>query len=215
MESFDARCAEPSMIATRDVGLRYPRVAAYLSSLPAGMESYPQCRARSSVAENLVRARPPAPSAAAPPPFVAALFGPSLRTWMPEVRLQTTALAIADHTRMSDEQFLAWAHDANAAMYRTATYRAIMSLFSPQILFQGGASRWNVFHEGTRLTFEGDGPGRGSAMLTFPPQLFTELLLRQFAQAFRAALLHSRAKASTVEVDSIGPTSARFVARWS
>ncbi len=215
MRATDADGAQLSMVRPSELRLRYPRVGAYLAALPAGLDSYPECRARSSVAESLVKARPPGAPGAPRPPSVTALFGPCLRSWMPEVRLQATALAIADDARMSDAQFLAWTYDANAAMYRSAAYRAIMTLVSPQLLLQCGAARWNIFHGGTRLTCESEGSGRGVALLTFPPRLFTVLLLRQFAQAFRAALAHSRARESTVDLEDVGETSARFVARWA
>jgi hypothetical protein len=135
---------------------------------------------------------------------------------MREVELQATVLAPADLRRLDDQAFLGWNHQVNLGIYRNPSYRAVMAFMSPRTLLERGAARWDAFHRGTTLTVRrGEGVAAAEADLRFPAHLITPLLLRGYADAFRAALVHSRAPDALVELRQADETSALFVARWS
>ncbi|MGC3998897.1 MAG: hypothetical protein QM767_16170 [Anaeromyxobacter sp.] len=193
---------------------RYPRLVEYVRSLPAGLGSHPACKARGSVLHAVLAAAGHGALLDAPPELQP-VFAPPPRPWVPEVVLQAAVLGVADHLRMDEGSFLAWNHQLNLELYQSGVYRALMAFLSPRTLLERGASRWSAFHQGTVLTVLPDGGGREvSARLDFPHRLFNPLLLRAYAEAFRAALVHSRGRNPSVAVAEEAETHARFLARW-
>ena len=203
----------PRVGSAHDLGARYTRLAGYLVGLPDGLDSYPQCVARSGVLEAVLAAAPGAQDRG--PPLVAALLAPPLRPWTQEVVLQAALLAVADHAGMTEARFLQWCRSTNRQLYRNLVYRALMAFLSPLTLLERGAARWSSFHHGTTLEVGRDGEKVAQGQLTFPPGLFTPFLLRGYAEAFAAAFEHSRAENVSVELARTTETSARFVVRWS
>ncbi len=203
----DALSAAPARLRPR-----FPRLLEYLASLPGGLQAYPECQARSGILHTFLEAAPAMPDDL--DPWVARLLRPPPRGFMSEVALSAAFLAIADAAGMSEAQYCAWSHAANARLFDGLIYRALMSLFSPMVLLERAPSRWEAFHTGTRLSVKQDGPACGVGELSFPERLFTPLLLRGFAESFAAAFENARGRDVTVELGAHAPTSAVFVARW-
>lgn len=196
-----------------DLGTRYRRLAEYLGALPGGIAAHPECRARRGVVEAVLSAVPrftdPAPA------LVSDLLTMPRGRWIPEVSFHGAILAMADRAGWSDIQLLAWHRALNRRLFRGPVYRAVMAFFSPRLLLEHGASRWNSFHAGTSLEVTAQGERGGTAVLRHPPHLFTPLLLKIYAEAFGAALENARAEGRiVVELAEAGESSARFVARW-
>jgi hypothetical protein len=194
------------------LGPRWRRLAGYLDGLPEGLVSYPSCQARRGVVEAVLTAGPPVPRDA--PPGVKELLTPPTGAWIPEVAFQAGLLAMADAAGWSDDDLLAWHRSLNRSLFKGPVYRALMAFFSPLLLLEKGANRWNAFHQGSSLAVTTEGKRAALATLTFPPGLFTPLLLRVYAGAFAAALEHARAEEVAVEVAEAGETWGRFRARW-
>jgi hypothetical protein len=191
---------------------RYPRLVDYLSGLPDGLRSHPECRSRSGILQVFLDAAPRL--AEDQPPFIEALLRPSRLAWISEVTLNAALLAIADVGWMTDAQLLEWNRATNRALFRGLVYRALMALFSPQLLLERAPARWESFHQGTRLTVTSAGPGAATGELAFPARLYTPLLLRVYAEAFAAGFEHARGRDVTVELEGWSDTSGRFRARW-
>lgn len=196
-----------------ELGSRYRRVTEYLGALPGGTDAYPECLARRGVVEAVLSAVPrfgdPAPQR------ITELLAMPRGAWIPEVVFNAAILALADRAGWSDIQILAWHRALNRRLFRGPMYRAVMAFFTPRLLLERGASRWNAFHAGTTLEVAAEGDHGGTAILRHPPRLFTPLLLRVYAEAFGAALENARARGSiVVELAEAGESSARFVARW-
>ena len=196
-----------------ELGVRYSRLTRYLSRLEEGLASYPECVARSAVAQGWLAAAPDAFSDTSP--LVAALLERPRGPWSPEVVVHAMLLAIADRAAMTDAQFAAWSRAASREMYRGPLFRALMGFCSPQALLARAADRWSAMHRGTELSVAEDGPRRATLRLRFPPRLFAPLHLAGYAEAFAAAIEHSRAHLAIVEVAAPTETAATFVARWS
>jgi hypothetical protein len=193
---------------------RYPRLMDYLAGLPAGIHSYPECQSRSGILQTFLEAAPRMNEE--PDAFVAELLRPATRGWVSEVALNAALLAIADATWMTDAQFLEWNRATNRALYKGLVYRALMAIFSPAQLLDRAGARWESFHRGTRLMVMNEKATATSAPgeLTFPPRLFTPLLLGVYGEAFAAGFEHARGRDVTVELEAWSDTSGRFRARW-
>jgi hypothetical protein len=184
----------------------------YLAALPAGLQSYPECLARSGILQTFLDARPPA--TAEVEPWIAALLRPSPRPYVPEAVLNAALLAMGDAAGLTDVQYLEWNRATNRQLYRGLLYRALMAIFSPTMLLERAPARWESFHLGTKLSVEVRGANEAFATLTFPTNLFGPLLLQGYATAYAAALEHARGRDARVELGVATSTSARFVARW-
>ena len=78
--------------------VRFPNVARYLTSLPNGLDSYPQCEVKGSVLRQLADSTPvPFPSQGLPPQLEALVETPPLPSdWIPEVHFNALMLAHED-----------------------------------------------------------------------------------------------------------------------
>ncbi len=195
------------------LGKRYRRVQGYLAGLPAGLGSYPDCRARRGVVDTVVSAAPRF-DAGASPQLVLDLLAPPLAPWVPEVAFGAAILAMADRAGWTDDEVLEWHRSLNRHLFRGPIYRAVMAFFSPQFLLERGASRWATFHTGTTLEVAATGPRGAVARLEFPPGLFDELLLRVYAEAMGAALENARAGKVTIQLGEVGERHGTYQASW-
>lgn len=196
---------------------RYPRLAAYVAGLPAGLDSHPECLAKASLCRALLDGMPaplPAPSDL-PDPAARLVAHPPAAMWMPEVQVMALALTIADQYRMSDGEYLGWLKQRNRSLFRTLMYRALFAFLSPASLAPKAAARWAAVHRGSELTCELVAPGLAELRLTFPPRLFAPLLLQSFTAVFQAAIEHSNARTCEVSLTEIADTTGLYVARWT
>jgi hypothetical protein len=178
----------------------YPRLAAYLRSLPHGIASYPECQAKASLCRTLLEAMPaPVPDVSHVPEPVRAIFTkPPRGMWMPEVEVMAFSLFIADHYAMTDDGFKRWLKKANRSLFRTIMFRALFALISPAALIPRGGVRWAAVHKGSELHGRIVGPTEAEVLIRFPPNLFVRSLLVHLAAVFEAALEHCNARSCEV-----------------
>ena len=197
---------------------RYPRLVEYLASLPAGLASYPDCQAKTSLSltmvEGLPEPRPALEKESLPEPLARFLRRPPTSMWSSEVESRALALSIADHYRMSNEAYLAWIKQQNRSYFGSLMYRAVMAFASPAALVAKAAARWAAVHRGSSLAAKVLGPGDAQATLTFPPFLFAGLALLQVKAVLEAGAEHTNARHPTVELEHVSPTSGVYRVRW-
>jgi hypothetical protein len=125
------------------------------------------------------------------------------------------SLVIADHYRMTDDQYLVWIRERNRGYLSSLLLRALFAFLSPASLLPRAGARWAAVHRGSRLEAQVTGPGEGVALLTFPPRLFTPVLLRHFTGVFQAALDRSNARTAEVRLVEHDDVHARYQTRWT
>lgn len=206
-DPWAGRAAEVAVL-----GSRYVRVQEYLAGLPAGLGSYPECRARHGLVETVVSAAPRFDVGA--PPLVLDLLSSPRTPWVPEVVFGATMLAMADRAGWTDAELLEWHRSLNRHLFRGPIYRALMAFFSPQFLLERGASRWATFHSGTTLEVAAAGQRGAAARLEFPPGLFSRLLLQVYGEALGAALENARAGRVSIRLSEAGERFGTYLASW-
>jgi hypothetical protein len=202
-----------TLFADPEIG--FPSVTEYLSRLPAGHASHPQCQVRAALLRRALEERPLELRhvAALPAPVGRIVTCPPLDgEWLSDVWLACVVMAIHDAYGMDEPTYLAWLRALNVRMF-DGPYRTFMKLASAEQLIQRAPERWSFFHRGSSLEIVDVAPGRCTLHLTFPPYLFHGLALRQFAAVFEAALQMADPDA---RVEAAGGNEVRgvFVGTW-
>lgn len=191
---------------------KYPLAAAYQALLPLGLQTHPQCTARSDATRHTLQDHPgllehaPAGFRAALEPLLAQDMLPD--TWNVVVRLMVRDVALHD-----DERFLKWNLEMSSRVFATPLYRVLMRVLSPSLVITNASKRWNAFRTGTLLAATWAKNG-GDLTLTYPTALYPNLMVRAFAESFRAALLAAHAKNVRVAVTSYAPEKATYAVSW-
>lgn len=163
-----------------------PRLAAFLASLPAGLDSYPTCVQKGSVVRAFL-AGTPAVHGLPEPLHQLASRQPLATAWVPEVHASALYLAFADAHFPRERDFLAFCARRNAELLRGPMYRTLLAICSPSMMLQSLRMAWPLFHRGTTLAFVEKGPGRARLRLAFPPYVLPELIARGIQTAFSFA----------------------------
>lgn len=199
---------------------KYPATARYLDSLPNGLDSYPECLAKTDSRDNIKREFSAIGNDSDLPTIIRDFFqGRYRNNWIPEVVSCALLLLVRDVEFKSDEEFLAWCYKGHRDLYLKPHYKIIIYILSPTLLLSGATNRWSTFHRGSTLAprpivKEGDFY-QGYATLTFPSRLFNELLLSVQRGAYQAAIDATRAKETQILLTEITDTSALLSFRWS
>lgn len=199
---------------------RFPSASAYLSSLPKGLQSFPECRVRVLVFEHIGRQYPELARDAPPGPLKALLAGShDSSEWLPEVVGQVANLMVRDVCVPSDEAYCDWTYEMSLLSFGKPMLRQLMRLMSPALLVLGAAKRWSALHAGTELGTSGvrtvDDRSEVSGHLRFPRGLFPELFLLGLCPAFRAALSLARGREIRVELGARSDVNAEYVVSWA
>jgi len=193
----------------------YPRLAEYVRRLPRGLDSYPDVQIKALPVRKGLSDKPLPPDPALPPAILRLLTMPLLASsWASSAAAHGMLLAIADHHRMTDAQYVQWALERNRLLLKEKVYHGLLSLASPALLLRGATSRWSTFHRGIELVIEHMGAYETAATLRFPSFLLNEMLAHGLAMGIQAALEASRAKELRFSVDAVTERSARLSASW-
>jgi hypothetical protein len=195
---------------------RFARLERYLSGLPGGYDSYPECVAKGALVRNLLEREVVSQLLPALPEPLRRLAAepPMGSEWIPEVHFDALLLAVADAGGRDDADLLVWTRNRNRTLFRSPAYRILMAVASPAQLLRFAGARWGNWHRGTTLEVEGIGDDGVVCALRHPPGLFDRNLVRVYGEAFIAALELANARAPKVEVLSEEPRVARYRASW-
>ena len=206
-------------MAAPELSSRYPRARAYVKSLQQGLDSFPECRARGEVFDDVRLRFPEIGRDPMLPGVITGFFkGEYMNRWMPEVVGQTVNLMIRDVSLPTDDALFKWSYETSSRLFRDSPFRVLMKLVSPTLLVMGAAQRWSALHAGTTLVAgkverTEDGSAT-SGLLRFPGGLFPELFLRALAPAFQAAVENARARNVTVVLRRSSSTDAEYRTTW-
>jgi hypothetical protein len=193
----------------------FPLTAAYVAGLPGGLSAYPRCRVRTTVSRAILEEFPRLLEHSGIHAGMVQTIHAAVRAgeWMPETLGVMLRLATRDVLIASDAEYLDWTYVVSSKVFAERLYRVLMYVLSPTLVLLGAGRRWNAFREGTTLTATTEKNG-GRVELTFPPHLYTELILHGFGEAFRASLVAARARDPRVVLTDHEPGIARWNATW-
>ncbi len=198
---------------------RFPRAAAYVASLPQGLDSFPECRMNHLVLVHVPTDFPELVTGQELPPRLAEFFEKRIRgDWFNEAVGNAIYLMIRDCCFRDDASFQGWNQKNIDRLIRNPLFRAIMVLLSPALVVIGAGKRWTSFHQGTQMKTEAVGQSGGRlqvrGLLTFPAGIYDPLLLRLHTSTFLAALIAAKADKPEVRLGEVTATSAEYLASW-
>jgi hypothetical protein len=133
--------------------------------------------------------------------------------WMSDVEGVAVRLLVRDVVFQTDTEYDRWNYEIAGELFAKPFYRVLMYVVSPTLVMLGATKRWAAFREGSVLTSKVDRDG-GTAELRFPPNLYPDLVLRGFGEAFRASLSAARARNPKVVLDDTSAEHARWLINW-
>lgn len=192
-----------------------PRTAAYLASLPDGLDSYPRCRVRTVVTREITDEFPAVLDHPGVDPEVRALLRRSIDggEWMLDARGMALRLLVRDIAFETDATYHRWYFDVAGRVFAKPLYRFLMYVVSPTLVMLGATKRWAAFREGSTLTARLE-RNRGELELAFPRHLYPELTLVGFGEAFRASVLAARGREPKVELVEASADRGRWSLEW-
>lgn len=171
---------------------RFPRLADYLSRLPQGFDSYPDCAIRGSNVRAYLDARPiPREALESFPAPVRSLIEdrPANSQWVPEVHFNAFLLTTGDLFGLTDEQYVDRSLQVARGLYQSFVMKLVMTFMSRRGFVDSAGSRWAMVHRGSQLAAHASPDlEHVDLTLTFPPNLWGELSLRGYCHALKAAV---------------------------
>lgn len=200
----------------------FPTAKSYVERLPQGIDSYPEAQIKGAVVravlEDVDFRRRVAPGDL--PEAVERLLRdpPGLGEWLPETYHSILMSSFFDARFASAgglPAFEAWVYEGNRKLLSSAAYRILFAVVSPERVFVGAHKRWSAFHRGSSLEVERADKRSAAFRLVYPPRLMSDLAVRGFSMAFRAAGEAAGAKLMQVRFEIESDTTTRYDAHWS
>lgn len=194
---------------------RFPRLAGYLESLPKGLASYPECRAKGSIFRTAFEGRAWNDEYATLPLALRTVLEepPLPNAWIPETVSVAAHHAVADVEGMTDEGVIAWGEASLGRLARSPMYRVVSFVASPQLLLKSAPLSWKLLHQGMTLRVQTSATA-ARLELEHPAKVWTELVHRVTAAAFRTIIGLAGGQKPTVELARVGATGGVYEAAW-
>ncbi len=211
--------ARTGLLASAPMGSpddRFPRMTAYLESLPRGTESYPAALSKASLIRHMQESMPFEASPGELPEALHALWEapPPSSSWVSTAQFLALTLAYGDAHFPREADFHEWLYGLSAALYAKPLYRFLMYVATPRQLVHGAAKRWHQFHQGTDLELAEEGDGQAVLAVHFPPKLYTPPVLGTNVAALRAAVTAAGGKDVRGELTHVTDTEGRMRFTW-
>ncbi len=208
-----------SMVVPRSGPSSQPVLDRYLATLPDGLRSYPEARAKGLTVRTLIDdpIHPVSREMGLPAELAQlARTPPAADAWVPQVWLSALHLITFERVFAGGggvEDFEEWVYQRNLRMLRASLHKGKVT--SPEALFASQAALWPSFYRGSTLTALDAAPGRASFRLGYPPNCWPELSRLALAAALRAAAIVVGAQTVTAKSAEESLRSARFELRWT
>lgn len=196
----------------------FPALETYLSLLPHGLDSYPECQQKGSVARSVIAQWHDLPSFADRlPPTLAHLIRnpPPASLWIPEVH-GMALWALASDVLCNNElpRYVEFSRQQNRALLSSPIYRLVFGVLGGRLTVRAIATAWSTFHKGVDIDAALDAGPSGVLHLRAPPHLISEPHSHGFGTAFSEGLRVAGFADASVDVDHWTPTVTTYRCSW-
>jgi len=196
---------------------KFPTVAAYLATLPDGLDSYPHCQSKAALYRTLALEHPLSDQdrAGLPESLRRLVDAPkTVAAWIPEVHSHALMLAVYDRSFDSLAHFEHHTFSVQRQLFESKIYAFLMRAATPQLLFRGVSLRWKAFHKGSKLVAESFGECTAVVRLEQPPGVWDEVTAVALGAGLRAAADLLDVKNVQVDIVVRQPEVIRYCGRW-
>lgn len=200
--------------AANTVGDAFPRLQAYVNSLPDGFQSFPECQGKASLFAIALQLQPVTNLPPGVPPHLQKYFDTKLppNQWVPELDYCLFSLLMAEIHNWDNVGMRRFWNRVMDHINNSAMYGLLFRFLSARMLVTTVASRWSSFHKGTTCVAEKTAEGL-VITLGWPAGLFPELIVHGYLGVFDSLAAHSRLFKGSVELLASTSTSARYLMR--
>ena len=194
---------------------RFPHLADYIAKLPAGLDSYPECRSKGALLRScLSGVRFHSSWASLPPKLRSALETPPLPTeWVSTVLTDSALFVVVDTYFRTTEAMMKWNYDRTLKVANLPMYRLLTRVAGLPNFLRGAVKMHGFFQRGTDIRIQVS-EREAALRLEHPPFLHVGLNHLSNEAVFRAALDAAGATGTSVEMLESAPSFARYRARW-
>jgi hypothetical protein len=194
----------------------FPHLEQYLSRLPAGMASYPDCKSRGTLVLSSLVGHDLSPVLEdLPAPLGNLVRHPPLPgAWVPAVHSDAIFFAVADTFHPTADAVLAWTRERTLHTARSKMYRALTRMTGPRVALRMTATVHGMFQRGTNMSAESIDGGM-MLRLEHPPYLHGGLNHVANVAMIEVLLEIAGGVTTSVEMLESGPRGAVYRARWN
>ena len=194
---------------------RFPALSEYLGTLPAGMDSYPDCQAKGSMVVSALEGHDLSAELDALPPVLVELVRdpPPPTRWIPLVWSEALFHVVCDSFYPGEEAVIAWTYRRTVAMARKPMYRRLASAAGPRFFLRLGAGVHQLFERGTSMKVS-SGDRRTRVRLTHPRHVHSTLNKVSNIGMFRAIIEITGGKNGVCTMTQCTPTGAAYDCSW-
>jgi hypothetical protein len=200
-------------------GLAYAtlhRTGAYVTSLPEGLDSYPECASKASIWKNILRGTDASSLAGRVPPELLVFSSPSMLdgAWISAAQSFAGHLALRDCLFPTDDAICEHFRKLDRELLSGRLYRALFALASPRLVVHAADRRFGSMFKGITLEAHDSARHRVELSLRYPHNLLPPLVGRLYLIAFEGAVSLAGGKSVVGKVLDHGPTAAHHELCW-
>lgn len=188
----------------------------YLQSLPAGIDSYPECQTRGIIVRSAVKEHAPKPAWSTLPLQLRELIHdpPLPTTWVPAVLSDAMFCVLVDTYYPTKQAIFTWNHDRTSRLSRSTAYRMLTRATSLRTFLRSAARVHEYFQRGTNMRVELHEKTGGTFWLEHPPYLHCELNHYSNEAVFQAVLETAGVSEPLVRLVEVTPRHGKYEAQW-
>lgn len=192
------------------------RTRAYLTSLPSGLSSYPDCCGKASVWRNILALTDTSALVDRLPDELAQLLQLSLPhgAWLPVAHSFAGHLLLRDCLFPSDEAICNHFRHLDRELLSGVLYKVLFAVASPSVMIQASDRRFGTLFKGIELQTRMVGKNRVEVALLYPVGLVPPLVGRLYLIAFEVAVELSGGTDVQGKLLVQRPTSTRYELSW-
>ncbi len=194
-----------------------PHLAEYIASLPQGLDSYPQARAKASLYRSTIATWPsPASEVSGLPAPLRRLaeYPRPVSSWIPEAHSAALVLATRDLACTDDADFLDFCYQQQRTLFSGRLYAVLLKMTSPSTLLRTAAFRWRSLHRGSSLIVDHASTTGASVHVEQQPHVWNRLLGLAFVEGLRAVLDLCGVQDLTLVLDDVKPEALHVSGTW-
>ena len=196
--------------------LLFPTLSAYLSRLPDGLDSYPQCQAKGSMVISALEHHDLGPVLSHLPAELVELAGspPPATRWLPLAHSESIFHAVCDRFYPKEADVIDWCYRRTWAMAKSPMYRRLGSVAGPRFFLRIAASVHRMFERGTSMTVAFSDASSARVELQHPPHAHSPLNKVSNVGMLRAIVEMTGGVSPDCKMTRCGPEGAVFDCTW-